>query len=181
MYNCERCGYTSKYKQSVKSHLNRKTKCDTILSDESCESLIFKLYTTKINAEVDNLYFQPKVECKEIVTSKETIDLPLCDFGKENYNYISDETISELLQQEENIFIELINIVHFNINHPENWNYLVNDIDSKKAFIYKNKEVLNISIERSIDILLNDKKTFLLKKTKLTDDIININYYGNIM
>ena len=43
IYKCERCGYETADKYALIKHLNRKNKCNTILSDISCEELLQKL------------------------------------------------------------------------------------------------------------------------------------------
>ena len=51
MYKCERCGYSSKYKGNLVTHLKRKRICKPILKDIEINKLFIKLISVSNNSK----------------------------------------------------------------------------------------------------------------------------------
>jgi hypothetical protein len=95
-------------------------------------------------------------------------------FGKENYDYIDDNTIKKILKPSRLILYKFVKLIHFNINHPENWNYFISNMRDNKANVYNGKKfVIEDKIE-SLKKLIESKKDFLETFIKQIEGLMEI-------
>ena len=64
------------------------------------------------------------------------------NYGSENLEYISDNIFKKLLNKPASAITKLIELKHFNPNHPENHNVKITNIHDKYAKIYQDKKWL---------------------------------------
>ena len=55
--------------------------------------------------------------------------------GEENYDYITKNKVKNILNERTNMLTSLMKEVHFNEEHPENWNYFIANKRSDKALV----------------------------------------------
>ncbi len=82
-------------------------------------------------------------------------------FGKENYDYVDSEAIKKIIKPARNLLYKFIKMIHFNINHPENWNYFISNMRGNKANIYNGKKFVVDDKVESLIKLIESKKEFL--------------------
>lgn len=222
IYSCKRCGYTSKYKQPLQNHLNKKTICIASLEDIPRENLLDELNTkkeklyvcnkcntelgsrqskykhqkncTKSNdknkiknledkiEEMSNLmkmYIKVNENNKTIITNNNTTNNSinilienLRPFGEENYEYISKDILKKLVHDRD-ILYTLTKQIHFNKEHPENWNYFVGNLTNNKAYVYRGKRFHQEDRKDTLIDLLSNHKDFLIKEIDLLEDIMD--------
>ncbi len=95
-------------------------------------------------------------------------------FGKENYDYIDEEAIMKILKPSRLILYKFIKLIHFNIDHPENWNYYISNSRGNKANVYNGKKFILEDKMDSLRKLINKKKEFLQDFIKEINDILEI-------
>jgi hypothetical protein len=237
-YICERCGYISEFKSSLKNHLTRKNECKCKINNISREELLEKL-SEKLEIKKEKKYNCKKCDkelssrqnkwkhekiCKviekkniyslndndlrdlvlklseelEIMKEKENdknniiinIDNSttnnnsinniniilenLRPFGKENYDYIDIEAIKKIIKPARNLLYKFIKMIHFNINHPENWNYFISNIRGNKANIYNGKKFVIDDKVESLIKLIESKKDFLESFITELEDLVDM-------
>ena len=95
------------------------------------------------------------------ITTNNTTNLIINDFGKENIDYITEAFIRTCLKQQDHGFVKLTEKIHFNDKHPEN-----------QTVKLPNKK------EPYVQVIEKGKQTLKPKKEVIDDLIINI---GNIL
>lgn len=71
-----------------------------------------------------------------------TNNIQINNYGSENLEYISDNIFKKLLHKPASAITKLIELKHFNPNHPENHNVKITNIHDKYAKIYQDKKWL---------------------------------------
>ena len=95
-------------------------------------------------------------------------------FGNENYEYLQSNILQQLVGNRETVK-NLIEQIHFNKDHPENWNMCVNNLRSKYAeiydgtkFIVKDKcDVMHEVINKTLDFVTKCVNDLQMEKTKI--------------
>lgn len=221
IYNCKRCGYNTKYKQTLQNHLIKKNECCISLKNITREKLLEELdnkeikkhvcnkcnkelgtrqskYRHQINCtknddkdkikdlenkieEMTNLMktFIKTTEDNKIVvnntTNNNTVNIlieNLRPFGNENYEYISKEIIKDLVQKRDMLYI-LTKKIHFNNDHPENWNYFIGNLRGNKSYVYRGKRFNQEDKHDTLNEMLSNHKDFLAKEIDLLEDIMD--------
>mgnify|MGYP001269164760 CR=1 FL=1 len=68
-----------------------------------------------------------------------TNNIQINNYGSENIEYLSDKVFKKLLDKPFSAITKLIELKHFNPNHPENHNVKITNIHDKYAKIYQDK------------------------------------------
>ena len=87
-------------------------------------------------------------------------------FGNEKYDYINFKE----LMNDNLTMLKLIEEIHFNKDHPENWNVCINNLRSKYAEIYDGTECIVQDKLSTINKLIKDKCNIMIQKSMLCDD-----------
>ncbi len=83
--------------------------------------------------------------------------------GKENYDFFDLEAFRDCLVPSRLLLYKFVKLIHFNINHPENWNCLITNLKDNKATVYNgNKFVVKDKFE-TLKKLIKDKREVLEK------------------
>lgn len=186
-YECKRCKFTSKFKNDIRRHLNRKIKCGKDLDAYNySDTELHKLSLIKkvIKEEEDKIKLTC-IHCKKIYSRLDSLNRHKSNCKKINNELdLSNSMIqneNEIQNQNQNIFIEDNN---FNLkSFDEDWN--IEHIDHYfKLFILlsqtkytdflkevmKNKENLNIIVEKNSDSgLIYKNQTEKYVKIKISD------------
>jgi hypothetical protein len=95
-------------------------------------------------------------------------------FGKENYDYIDTEAIKKIIKPARNLLYKFIKMIHFNINHPENWNYFISNMRGNKANVYNGKKFVIDDKVESLIKLIESKKDFLESFITELEDLVDM-------
>jgi rubredoxin len=82
-------------------------------------------------------------------------------FGQENYDFIKLKDISNELNYSKKLLMKLFQKIHFNINHPENWNFYISNKGNNECNIFTGKKFESKDKNKSIEALLNNNIKFL--------------------
>lgn len=159
-YLCKYCNREYKSRQSKWSH---EQKCNSNVSNKKTDKQI--IINNNINNSVTN----------NIQNNNYNIIINnLRPFGKENYDFIDEEFIKNILVPKKDALLKLIKHVHFNNEHPENRNFLISNLRSDKAHIY-NGEKFDANDKHTVltQILNRNNRTLL----KFLDDLNETNEY----
>lgn len=84
-------------------------------------------------------------------------------FGNENMGYISDRTLSKLIQYPTTSMIELIKLIHFDEKYPENHNIMIDDFDDNIVHIFDGEKWNPESFDDKMELLLKNKIEIIKK------------------
>jgi hypothetical protein len=107
------------------------------------------------------------------------------------------EILEETLNESDNLYAKLIEEIHFNKKYPENWNILLEDINSERIEIYTNNTFEERNLKESIDKIIAGKRLYIRKKIlewyklnemlsneeelkKISKYILNIDFSGDV-
>jgi hypothetical protein len=165
-YKCDKCFKLFTKKSNLDNHLKRKRPCDISTTNDSikCEycNLLIN-HSRNINRhlksckEYKKISFPPKV--------KEEVKINI--YGEEKVEYITQEVWREILLSGFRSLEKLIKLYHFNLEHPENMNlHLINMNHRDYIFFKENKDNWNVSIMDKflIEKLFADKMDMILNK-----------------
>jgi hypothetical protein len=82
-------------------------------------------------------------------------------FGKENYNYVTDEMLYGMYKDEDVWLYDFIRRVHFNDNHPENWNIYINTMTDDKVNVYNGVKYELLDRASTLMRLVKNKRSYL--------------------
>jgi len=133
---------------------------------------IFYSTITKINQNNEN-------HVNSHNTTNTFNNIQVNQFGKEKIDYLDDDYFKSLLQKKniENAYINLTKDIHLRLDHPENRNIKVTNINSKNAYIFENGKWRGIA-KKELKEKLHIKNSKLIKihcdslKDILTEDNI---------
>jgi len=164
----------NKYKTNMSNNeINILLKSPTITN----EGKISIFYST-INQADENI--NNYINQNNIYNSNNTTNnIQINQFGKENIEYLNNEYFKKLLEKKniENAYINLTKDIHLRLDHPENRNIKITNLNSKNALIYENgkwrgitkkelKEQLYTKNIKLIKIHYNSLKDILNDKNK---------------
>ncbi len=179
-YNCKKCGKELATRQSKWKHENTCNKIKTNLDDKDLKELVINLTKEieelKKNVNVTNNITNNNHDTS-IIINNNNINIILDNlrpFGKENYDYIDIEAIKKIIKPARNVLYRFIKMIHFNINHPENWNYFISNMRSNKANIYNGKKFVIDDKVESLIKLIESKKEFLEKFITELEDLVDM-------
>lgn len=137
--NCPYCDKFIKNKRSINSHL------------KSC-----KTYTTQnitINSDIN-------------ITNNINNNININIYGKENLDYITEDTWRTILKSGYESLIKLVELINFNKDHPENMNLHFINMNNKHSIFYKGKDDLWICVP--FEEFMTDRY-FMEKKDMMED------------
>ena len=191
MFRCPRCLYETPYKFNMKKHIFKKNVCTALYSDVSIERLridvvirspflILPTLTQEYNISDYKCnqclkYFSRKDSlkrhlisgpCKNIVKyegSIQNIIITINSYGNENISYLPPQFIKDLCIRGTipSAIQKLIREIHFNQNHPENFNIKLKNEKSKFAEIYIHNSWKKIPKCDLITTIIHDKATMI--------------------
>jgi hypothetical protein len=92
-------------------------------------------------------------------------------FGKENYDYV-DEKLIKKISRNRLVLFEFFKYVHFNMNHPENWNFFISNFRSNKVNTFNGIRFELTDKKDTLMTLVKNKREYLEKYlTTLQDSI----------
>lgn len=172
---CKYCGKYFAREDSLTNHINKKrcksyNKIQNEIKAKKNKQIINN--TNSKRANINNIIKSPnsnniyKITCPIIIS-----------FGKDGVDSIKFSEIPSIFGSEKNLIETLISYVNLDPKKPQHHNVLYSDTKSTYGEIYENKkwirkkidEILEILIESKIDdlnLILNDMKDFLNKKTR---------------
>ena len=146
-YVCSHCNKVFTRSDSLKKHIdfrcklkkNELEKKDVIIkelkeSNEELKMMIEKLLNNNININNGTI----NTANRDINTT----NIQINNYGSENIDYITDKVFKKLLEKPVSAITRLIELKHFNPNHPENHNVKITNIHDKYAKIYQDKKWL---------------------------------------
>lgn len=155
MNKCLRCGFQDQYKGNVKRHLNRKKLCEPKLSNLSREECLNFLKTGDCKMgmellirELENVKQSMIVmnnsgdNCTNINGTNNTINninIIVNPYNKTDYSVLKDK-IHTCIKNGKVDEAKLIKLLHFNENHPENHNVLIENKREKTIKVYNGKD-----------------------------------------
>ena len=92
--------------------------------------------------QLENVSSKPNINRGTINNANNQCNIIINNFGEEQIKYISDKTFKKLLSTPISAIPKLIELKHFNPNHPENHNVRITNIHDKYAKIYQDKKWL---------------------------------------
>ena len=156
IYNCERCGYSTDFKQSLKNHLNRTIKCRPVLVDKSVDILLEQLNHKDYNDITYKCDFCNKCfnSCSSKSRHKKTCKKKPSDNISELNDIINNLSESNKKLHEEIDSIKKISTTIHNINNIQQNNN--NNITIQlKSFGFENIKHLESDKEYMTKCLLN--------------------------
>jgi uncharacterized C2H2 Zn-finger protein len=192
-YKCSNCGNIFKKKKYLTQHINRynckktanfvsqteivQIKNELNLIKQEKESLKKQLELLMIKRNKSNINIENQTNISNQINNN--INIQINSFGNEDIEYISSDFYKNLFNGPYGAIPKLIQQIHFNPEHPENWNVKIVNDKSSKADIYDAKQckwvkrdkqdTLNSLVEKGYGIL-DDQ--FENQKIYLQDNII---------
>lgn len=93
-------------------------------------------------------------------------------FGKENYDYVDEVFLKKLLKKDRLMLFDFIKLIHFNINHPENWNYFISNKGKNEAHVFTGKKYEIKNKKETINLLIEAKQRKLLRLVQDLEDLL---------
>ena len=145
-YNCRFCNKTYKYKQGRWKH---EQKCQHSNNNKDLIIEELKSNIEELKKTVEQLITKiPQNNELKVNINKANRDInttnnvQINNYGAENIDYITDKVFRKLLQKPISAITRLIELKHFNPQHPENHNIRITNIHDKYAKIYQDKKWL---------------------------------------
>ena len=145
---CIHCNKVFTRNDSLKKHINFRCKLknneienkDVIIkelkeSNEELKMMIEKLLNNNLNINNNGTINTANRDIN-------TTNIQINNYGSENIDYITDKVFKKLLEKPVSAITRLIELKHFNPNHPENHNVKITNIHDKYAKIYQDKKWL---------------------------------------
>ena len=142
------------------------------------EGKISIFYSTK-NKNIDNVESSENHINSHNNSNNTVNNIQINQFGKEKIDYLDNDYFKSLLQKKniENAYIDLTKDIHLRLDHPENRNIKVTNINSKNAHIFENgkwrgitkkelKEKLHIKNSKLIKVHCESLKDILNEENK---------------
>ena len=155
IHKCEFCNKTFSRKDSLNRHKNKfcKGKINVYKQVEELLLSVSKMKEEMNKIKKENEALKKKLKnnkSKTIINNnsnifnaeKQTNNIQVNSYGSENIDYLSDAVFKKLLDKPITAITKLIELKHFNPNHPENHNVKITNIHDKYAKIYKDEKWL---------------------------------------
>lgn len=201
LYCCERCNYTTNYKNNLRAHLRRASVCAPGLAEPSVEALLLKLnlpkephllrcshcsITFSSAARLD--YHTSRNICRQAFTQSPTNTIinniqhnnsihihlhqhGIRDFGNEDLSHISDELKKHCLLSGIPGVAQLVKAIHFNHEAPHNHNLFLKSSKQKTFFVMKDGLFRDTEKSNCIPSLLNNSYSILQRFFEANKDI----------
>jgi len=152
-YTCEFCKKTYSRIDSLNRHKKNYCKEKNKICDQ-VELLIKEMSLIKEESkkkdkqieqlikQLENVSNKPNINRGTINNANNQCNIIINNFGEEQIKYISDKTFKKLLSTPISAIPKLIELKHFNPDHPENHNIRITNIHDKYAKIYKDRKWL---------------------------------------
>ena len=199
MFYCVRCGHETDRKYSLKLHLNKKRKCDSIISNidtEKCLELsqdkdfLVKLLKKKLLSNTKELD-EKKEEIKELKTiingnnnligvgnnnvidnRNIKIDIHINGYKNTDYNLLQDGARNCIKNNGSFDFGKFLTLLHFDENIPQNHNICVVNKKEKTINVYDGKHKKFIEYtkgEKGLEKILKEKLDFIESNEDMFD------------
>jgi hypothetical protein len=162
--NCNKCNKIFSSRQSKWTH-EQNCKYNKDINEELKElkEMLNKVIETQNKQELignNNTLINSNNTNNNIINNT-IIVTDLRPFGEENYDYICEDMIKRNLRPSKNLLLKLFKLIHFNRNHPENWNFYISNLTKNKALVYRGKRFEVEDKNTTIIELLSNKIKFL--------------------
>ena len=97
------------------------------------------------------------------------------NYGKENTDYLTVETLTKLLNRPFDSIQDLIKMLHFNVEHPENHNVKITNKKEQYALVWVNK-IWEVRKKKALIKDMVDKSYMMIDTTHDTIDTPNKKY-----
>ena len=183
------CKYCYKY-YSTNSHMHRhQHKCKK-KPEENSISVLQLEEIELLKKQVADL-LEEKTKCNNYnsnntnnIDTQNNINITINGFGSERTDYISNDYIRSLFNVPYGAIPRLLEKIHFNPDHPENWNVKITndkkpdaqvyDSEKEKWVVKDKKDTINSLLEKGYGIL--DDHYEKAKEDKSLEDKINIKF-----
>ena len=123
------------------------------------------------------------INSNNITNSNNTTNIQINQFGKEDVSYLDNDYFKKLLKHDRNLENSLITLtkdIHLRLDHPENRNIKVTNLNNKYATIYSNGKWRGITKE-SLKEELHKKNIKLIKiHYDQLKDVLNDKHKNNV-
>lgn len=164
-HRCDKCKQLFACKKTLTRHLNKKFSCDEFTENsikcEFCNIIIRDKKNKNQHLKVCKPY-QAKFTQQE-----RKPELKVNVYGKENVDYITDEEWKKIINSGFRSVERLIELYHFNKEHPENMNIHLLSLKNQSFLFYKKEADMwhaAITDEFLLDTLFNDKMNMILDR-----------------
>jgi len=112
----------------------------------------FEREKNKLYKQIDKL-----IDKAGDTTINNTNNIQINNFGEEDTSYITDKILERLITYPGSMIPNLVELTHFNKNHPENKNLKITNKKDKYIKVYKNDEWKIDKRDTVIDNIMNNK------------------------
>jgi hypothetical protein len=163
IYSCKNCDKILSTRQNKWKHeqICKIVKNDEIIHLKNEISEIKKiLLENHTNTNINSNNNNNNIVNNNIINNTIIIN-DLRPFGKENYDYIKIDDFINIIRSSKKVLMKLFQKIHFDGNHPENWNFYISNNRSNKVNIFTGKKFESKDKKDSIEALLNKNIIFL--------------------
>ena len=162
-FRCPNCQKTFKKKRYLNDHRNRYCKK---VPEENSISVLHLEEIELLKKQVSDL-LEEKTKCNNYnsnntnnIDTQNNINITINGFGSERTDYISNDYIKSLFNVPYGAIPRLLEQIHFNPDHPENWNVKITNDKKPDAQVYDStkekwvvkdkKDTINSLLEKMI-------------------------------
>jgi Zinc finger, C2H2 type len=180
-YKCNYCDYIFTRKDSLKKHIL--SRCKIKKDQDNLKEQLFNELITEINnlkKEIKLIRQQKNptninhgnINNGSIINhiTNNIINIKLNAFGKEDRSHITNEDYKRIINKGFKSIPELIKLIHFDENKPENQNIYISNMRDNYVMIYDGKKWVLGNKKDTIHQLYMEKKDILVDKY---DELIN--------
>jgi len=170
-YSCDFCDSTFSSKPHKRRHELHFCKENTSIMSNKIQTL--EKEKKKLEKEIIKLI--DKVGTVNNTTNNTNNIIVVNNYGKENTDYLSVEKIKKLLNRPYDSVQELIKMLHFDVNHPENHNVKITNKKEPYALVWNNP-IWELRKKKSVVKDLVDKGYMMIDTTHDNIDETNNKY-----